>query len=69
VHEFVGHRAGKTIAPAVGVEPQQMVAINLGFSDPQFADQATVGQGFIHSSSPVVVVGRESCSHIATQYD
>jgi hypothetical protein len=37
-----------------------MVAIVLGFADPQFSDQAAVGQRVEHRSCPVIVAGRES---------
>ena len=33
------------------IEPQQMVAVVLDFADPQFADDAAVGQRIVHSSS------------------
>ena len=50
--EVVGHRAGKAPAPAVAVEAEQVVAIGVGFADPQFADHAAVGQRLVHFGSP-----------------
>jgi len=47
-NELVGHRAGKAVAATVGIETQQMVAIVLGFADPQFPDQASLGQRVMH---------------------
>jgi hypothetical protein len=46
--ELVRHRPGKTVAPAVGIETQQVVAISLGFADPQFADQASMRERVTH---------------------
>jgi hypothetical protein len=59
-HEVVRHRAGKPVAPAVGVEPQQVVAICLGFADPQFADQTAVGEWIMHCAFPLLVKRRIS---------
>jgi len=36
------------------VEAEQMVAIKIGFGDPQFADPTTIGQRFFHCRSPLV---------------
>jgi hypothetical protein len=38
--------------PAAAIKPQQMVAIPVGFADPQFADQAAIGERFLHFKSP-----------------
>ena len=46
--ELVRHRAGKTVASTVAIETQQVVAISLGFADPQFADQASVREWVTH---------------------
>jgi len=50
--ELVRYRAGKTPAPAFAVEPKQVVAIDVGFVDPQFADHAAIGQRLVHLGSP-----------------
>src|SRR5262245_31530812 len=55
-HELVGHGAGEAVAPAVGIETQQVVAIGVGFADPQFADHGAVGQRVAHRSTPSIVV-------------
>src|SRR4029453_16325616 len=67
-YEVVGHRAGKTIAPAVGVEPQQVLGIALGLADPQFADQAATRQSFMHRWPRVVVEVANRARDIAVQY-
>ena len=50
--EFVRYRAGKAGVAAFRVEPEQMVAIGVGFGRPQFADDAAAGQGFVHLGIP-----------------
>src|SRR6185437_3415178 len=50
--EFVRHRAGKPPVAAVAVEAQQVIAIDISFADPQFADGAAVGQRLVHVRSP-----------------
>jgi hypothetical protein len=50
--ELVGYRSGKTPVPTFTVETQQVVAIGVGFADPQFADHAAIGQRFVHLESP-----------------
>ena len=54
----VGHAAAEPAVPAAAVEPQQMVAIAVGFADPQFADQAAVGERILHFGSPDIAVRR-----------
>ena len=51
-NEFVGHRAGKAPVPALAIKPQQVVAVGVGFADPQFADHAAIGQRLVHFGSP-----------------
>ncbi len=46
--EIVGHAAGEPVAPALGIEPQHMLAIFSGLADPQFADHAAFGKDFLH---------------------
>ena len=46
--DLVGHRAGKAAVPALGIEAKQVIAIGVGFADPQFAHDAAVGQKFLH---------------------
>src|SRR5205085_2174325 len=48
--EFVRDRAAETIASALGIETQQMIAIRTGAVDPQLADHA-VDQGLVHWDS------------------
>jgi hypothetical protein len=48
----VRHGARKAPVPAVGVEPQQVVAVGGGLADPQFADGSAVGQRLVHLGSP-----------------
>jgi hypothetical protein len=50
--ELVRYRAGKAPVPAFAVEPKQVVAIGVGFVDPQFADHAAIGQRLVHLGSP-----------------
>ena len=52
MHELVGHDAGKAAAPAVGVESQEVIAIGMGFTDPQLADQAVGRQQVGHERRP-----------------
>ena len=52
--ELVRHAAAEPAVAAVAVETQQMVAVAVGFADPQLADHAAVGEGFLHSGSPDV---------------
>jgi hypothetical protein len=40
----VRHAAAEPAVAAFGVESQQVVAIFIGFADPQLADQAAVGK-------------------------
>src|SRR5262249_10958198 len=47
--EFIRHRAAEPVAPALGTETQQMLAIALGLADPQLADGAAVDQVLVHS--------------------
>jgi hypothetical protein len=47
-YELVRHRAGEAVASTVGIETQQMLAIGLGFADPQFADQPSGRQRVTH---------------------
>ncbi len=56
--EVVGYAAAEPAAPAVAVEPQQVVAVFVGFADPQFADHAAFGKNFLHSGSPDIVVDK-----------
>src|SRR5665647_3489338 len=46
--ELIRHRAGKAPVPAVVIKAEQVVSIGVGFAIPQFADDAAVGQGFVH---------------------
>jgi hypothetical protein len=34
--------------PALGIEPQHMLAVFCRLADPQFADYATFGKDFVH---------------------
>ncbi len=45
---LVRHRAGEAGVPAVLVEAQEVVAVGVGLADPQFADEAAVGQKLVH---------------------
>jgi hypothetical protein len=56
-HKFVGDRPGKAVAAAVGIKPQQVVAINLGFADPQFADHGSIGERVSHRGTPELLCG------------
>ena len=47
--EVVGYAAAEPAVPARRVEPQQMVAVSIGFADPQFADHAAIGKNVLHS--------------------
>ena len=55
----VRHAAAETVAPAFGVEPQQMIAILVGFADPQFPDQAAIGQRFVQAHSDLLTFASE----------
>ena len=48
--ELVRHRAAETVAPALRVETQQVIAIRAGAVDPDLADHA-VDQGLVHRVS------------------
>ena len=48
-NEIVGYAAAEPIVPARGIEPQQMVAVFIGFADPQFADYTAFGKNVLHS--------------------
>src|SRR5437660_12251209 len=50
--ELLGDSSAKSIAPAVDIEPQQMIAIKLGFGDPQLSDQAATRKRVSHQSPP-----------------
>ena len=50
--ELIGDRAAETVAPALFVEPKQMIAIGAGAVDPELADHA-VGQRLVHRVSVV----------------
>ena len=43
-NEFIGYRAAEPVAPALGIEAQQMVAIEMRFDDPQLADGVAIDQ-------------------------
>ena len=58
--EFVRHAAAEPAVAAVGVEPQQVVAVLLGFAHPELADDAAVGEGFLHSGLLTLTVQRPS---------
>ena len=45
-------RAGKAPVAAFAVEAEQVVAIDVGLADPQFADGSAVGQRLLHFGSP-----------------
>src|SRR4051794_28042470 len=47
---LIRYRAAEAIAPALCVEPQQMVAISVGAINPDLADHA-VNQGLVHRVS------------------
>ena len=46
--ELIRHAAAEPAVPAFAVEAQQMVAVVVGFADPQFADEAAIGERFLH---------------------
>src|SRR6266511_5276212 len=46
--EVVGNHAAEAIAPTSGVEAQQVLAVKLGFANPQPADSATGYQRLVH---------------------
>src|SRR5262249_523552 len=48
VNELIGYAAGEPVAPALRIEPYQMVAVFPGFTDPQFADYTAIGKNFLH---------------------
>src|SRR5262249_16481752 len=50
--ELVRDCPPEPITPAFGVEPQQMIAIFGGFTDPEFADGAAVDKNVVHYGSP-----------------
>src|SRR5262245_38078013 len=52
VDEHVRHAATEPAVPAVAIKPQQMVAVAVGFADPQLTDQAAVGECVLHFESP-----------------
>ena len=78
--EFVRHRAAETVAPALRIKTQQMIAIGTGAVDPQFADHA-VDQGLVHRASvcwppprqmPSVSEGQSEsrlAAYVAMQYE
>jgi hypothetical protein len=39
--------------PAFAIKTKEMIAICIGFADPQFADHAAVGQRLVHVNSPL----------------
>ena len=47
-NEIVGYAAAESAVPALGVEPQHMVAVFVRFADPQFADHAAFGKNVLH---------------------
>ena len=51
-NDLVRHRTGKAPAPAVMIETEQVVAIGVGLTDPQFADGAAIGQRLVHFKTP-----------------
>ena len=76
--EIIRDSPGKAVAPADGIETKQVVAIAFGLADPQFPDQAAVGQNVIHRASkkhsrdPRSIRGDEfnwaERRHLAAQY-
>src|SRR5262245_37723300 len=46
--ELVGNRAAEPTAPTFGIEAQQMLAVKLGFADPQLADSTPGYERLIH---------------------
>src|SRR5262249_23206965 len=48
--ELVRYRAGKAAAAALQVEAQQMVAIEIGFCNPQFSNQAAARELVVHEN-------------------
>ena len=60
----VRHAAAEAAVAAFRIEPQQMVAIFVGLSDPHFADQAAIGKRveYAHSGLLTLRVGRPSVS-------
>ena len=46
--ELVGNRAAEAIAPTFRIETQQMLAVKLGFADPELADSATGYHRLMH---------------------
>jgi hypothetical protein len=40
IKKIIRHRAAETALPALDIEPQQMLAIVMGFAKPHFADDA-----------------------------
>jgi hypothetical protein len=53
---FIRNRARKAPVAAFAIETEQVVAIGVGFADPQFADYAAIGQRLIHIGSPQKMV-------------
>jgi len=47
-NKVVTDRAGEAAVPAVGIEPQQMIAVGLGFAGPKLADDAARGKKVMH---------------------
>src|SRR6187399_3286427 len=53
--ELVGYPAAKPAVPAVAVETEEVVAVDIGFGDPELADQA-VDKEILHRVSPDIGV-------------
>jgi len=47
-NELIRRAAGKPVAPGLRIKAQQMVAVFVCFSDPQFADDAAFGKKLLH---------------------
>src|ERR1051326_1779214 len=50
--EIIRPPTAEPVAAAFAMEPQQMVAVKLGFTDPELADHTAIDQGVVHRHSP-----------------
>src|SRR5262245_17809752 len=61
--KFVRHAGAETAAAGAGIEPQQMLAIDVGLAGPQLSDPAALGKDVAHSGTPGLIGASGSLPH------